>query len=175
MAKLVCKTGWWFLATPLKNINVNWDDERNPILMGKFKKWQPNHQPEIVALLRMTWDSLNLDSHIPILSLPIPCRSLHSAVLVSESTLILLSSVKREWQDMTRTSVRLIRWKGDNSTLPSYTTNSFRVWLKKNQRTHMTKKIGPKTARSCFKQAGSWETSKDPFPDFISWNLIIAI
>ena len=24
---------------------VNWDDESNPILMGKFNKWQPNHQP----------------------------------------------------------------------------------------------------------------------------------
>ena len=24
--------GW---ATPLKNMNVNWDDNRNPILMGK--------------------------------------------------------------------------------------------------------------------------------------------
>ena len=33
--------GW---ATPLKNMNVNWDDNRNSILMGKCKKWQPNHQ-----------------------------------------------------------------------------------------------------------------------------------
>ena len=27
--------GW---ATPLKNMIVNWDDDSNPILMGKFKK-----------------------------------------------------------------------------------------------------------------------------------------
>ena len=26
---------------------VNWDDESNPILMGKSKKWQPNHQPVV--------------------------------------------------------------------------------------------------------------------------------
>ena len=28
---------------------VNWDDDRNPILMGKCQKWQPNHQPVSVA------------------------------------------------------------------------------------------------------------------------------
>ena len=29
-------TGWWFLATPLKKYDfVNWDDNRNPINMGK--------------------------------------------------------------------------------------------------------------------------------------------
>ena len=26
---------------------VNWDDNRNPIFMGKCQKWQPNHQPVI--------------------------------------------------------------------------------------------------------------------------------
>ena len=25
---------------------VNWDDDRHPIFLGKFKKWQPNHQPD---------------------------------------------------------------------------------------------------------------------------------
>ena len=34
--------GW---ATPLKNTKVNWDDYSQ--YMGKFKKWQPNHQPDI--------------------------------------------------------------------------------------------------------------------------------
>ena len=33
---MVLKTGWWFLATPLKNMKVNWDDDRNP-LYGKIK------------------------------------------------------------------------------------------------------------------------------------------
>ena len=26
---------------------VNWNDNRNPILVGKVKKWQPNHQPVV--------------------------------------------------------------------------------------------------------------------------------
>ena len=38
--------GWWFRATPLKNIKVNWDDNRNPIFLGKENWWQPNHQPD---------------------------------------------------------------------------------------------------------------------------------
>ena len=40
-------TSWWF--QPLWKIWVRqWrDDNRNPILMGKCQKWQPNHQPEI--------------------------------------------------------------------------------------------------------------------------------
>ena len=33
--------GW---ATPLKNMNVSWDDEIPNIC--KNKKWQPNHQPD---------------------------------------------------------------------------------------------------------------------------------
>ena len=37
--------GW---ATPLKNMNVNWDDDI-PNWMGKCQKWQPNHQPEMVV------------------------------------------------------------------------------------------------------------------------------
>ena len=60
-------SGWWFLATPLKNRKINWDDNRNPILMGKT--WQPNHQPVIIEKLGgirnmvepekniMTWES----------------------------------------------------------------------------------------------------------------------
>ena len=32
---------------PSENMKVNWDDNRNPIVMGQFKKWQPNHQPVI--------------------------------------------------------------------------------------------------------------------------------
>ena len=41
------KTGWWARATPSWKIwiFVNWDDDRNPIFMGKWEKWQPNHQP----------------------------------------------------------------------------------------------------------------------------------
>ena len=38
------KTGWWFLATPLKKMNefVNWDEDSIPIFLGKSsKKWQP--------------------------------------------------------------------------------------------------------------------------------------
>ena len=41
--------GWWFFG---KNPSwkmmefVNWDDESNPIFMGKCQKWQPNHQPD---------------------------------------------------------------------------------------------------------------------------------
>ena len=39
------RSGWWARATPLKNMNVNWDDEIPDI--WENKKWQPNHQPEM--------------------------------------------------------------------------------------------------------------------------------
>ena len=38
-------TGWWLSHPSEKYEFVNWDDERNPIVMGKCKKWQRNHQP----------------------------------------------------------------------------------------------------------------------------------
>ena len=39
-----CDSGWW-LGHPYEKYDfVNWDDYINPILMGKYKKWQPNHQ-----------------------------------------------------------------------------------------------------------------------------------
>ena len=41
--------GWWFLGkTPLKKTRVRQlrDDNRNPILMGKYKIDVPNHQPD---------------------------------------------------------------------------------------------------------------------------------
>ena len=44
------QSGWWARATPLKNMKVNWDDDSNPILMGKCQKWQPNHQPEVFTV-----------------------------------------------------------------------------------------------------------------------------
>ena len=46
-------SGWWFFATPSWKMMefVTWDDDSNPILMGKFKKWQPNHQPVIHILI----------------------------------------------------------------------------------------------------------------------------
>ena len=31
---------------------VIWDDNRNPILMGKCKKWPPNHQPAVISYLQ---------------------------------------------------------------------------------------------------------------------------
>ena len=34
-------TGWWARATPLKNMSASIGMIRNPILMGKSKKWQP--------------------------------------------------------------------------------------------------------------------------------------
>ena len=40
-------TGWWLGHPSEKYEFVNWDDNQNPILMGKSKKWQPNHQPDI--------------------------------------------------------------------------------------------------------------------------------
>ena len=42
LLSLIILVGGW--ATPLK-ILVNWDDYSQ--YMGKFKKWQPNHQPVI--------------------------------------------------------------------------------------------------------------------------------
>ena len=37
--------GWWFLATPLKNMKVHWDDDI-PKSYGKILNWwRPNHQP----------------------------------------------------------------------------------------------------------------------------------
>ena len=38
-------TGWWLGHPSEKYEFVNWDDEINPIFMGKFQEWQPNHQP----------------------------------------------------------------------------------------------------------------------------------
>ena len=41
-------SGWW-LGHPSENYEfVNWDDDVNPIVMGKCRKWQPNHQPDII-------------------------------------------------------------------------------------------------------------------------------
>ena len=37
--------GWWLGHPSEKYEFVNWDDGINPILMGKFQEWQPNHQP----------------------------------------------------------------------------------------------------------------------------------
>ena len=37
------KSGWWYVSTPLKNMNVNWDDYSQ--LNGKMIK-VPNHQPD---------------------------------------------------------------------------------------------------------------------------------
>ena len=41
---------WLVVGPPLWKILdfVNWDDDSNPILMGTFKKWQPNHQPVMI-------------------------------------------------------------------------------------------------------------------------------
>ena len=42
-------SAWWLYTHPSEKYElVTWDDECNPILMGKFKKWQPNHQPDIL-------------------------------------------------------------------------------------------------------------------------------
>ena len=38
---------WWFSHPSEKYEFVNWDEDSNPINMGKFKNWQPNHQPAI--------------------------------------------------------------------------------------------------------------------------------
>ena len=45
---LTYSSGWWLAHPSEKYEFVNWDDNRNPIVMGKFKKWQPNHQPAII-------------------------------------------------------------------------------------------------------------------------------
>ena len=38
-------SGWWLGWNPSEKYEfVNWD-MRFPIFLGKFKKWQPNHQP----------------------------------------------------------------------------------------------------------------------------------
>ena len=37
--------GWWLGHPSEKYEFVNWDDNRNPILIWENKKWQPNHQP----------------------------------------------------------------------------------------------------------------------------------
>ena len=42
----VTPSGWWARATPLKNMSQSIGMMTFPILMGKCKKWQPNHQPE---------------------------------------------------------------------------------------------------------------------------------
>ena len=47
-------SGWW-LGHPSEKYVVNWDDDINPILMGKFQKWQPNHQPEYDPVIFMSF------------------------------------------------------------------------------------------------------------------------
>ena len=42
----ICITRWWLGHPSEKYEFVNWDDNRNPILMGICQKWQPNHQPD---------------------------------------------------------------------------------------------------------------------------------
>ena len=42
--------GWWLGHPSEKYEFVNWDDDRNPIWMGKYNSWQPNHQPESICL-----------------------------------------------------------------------------------------------------------------------------
>ena len=37
-------SGWWLGHPSEKYEFVNWDDNRNPIFLGKCQKWQPNHQ-----------------------------------------------------------------------------------------------------------------------------------
>ena len=39
--------GW---APPLKNMSSSIGMIRNPIFLGKFKKWQPNHQPASIII-----------------------------------------------------------------------------------------------------------------------------
>ena len=41
-------TGWWARATPLKNMNVSWDDYSQ--YLWENKEWQPNHQPVIIII-----------------------------------------------------------------------------------------------------------------------------
>ena len=40
-------SGWWFFATPLKNMSSSIGMMKFQIY-GKIKKWQPNHQPVII-------------------------------------------------------------------------------------------------------------------------------
>ena len=47
-------SGWWFFATPLKNMNVNWDDDISNINGKMPNSWQPNHQPGIQLQLTHT-------------------------------------------------------------------------------------------------------------------------
>ena len=43
----IMMTGWWLGHPSEKRLEfVNWDEDSNPIFMGKCKKWQPNHQPD---------------------------------------------------------------------------------------------------------------------------------
>ena len=63
---------WLVVWTPLKNMKVNWDDNRNPILMGKCQKWQPNHQPVFIIYLSRANDIY----HIFTIYLPYICHIL---------------------------------------------------------------------------------------------------
>ena len=61
-------TGWWFFATPSEKYEfVNWDDDRNPIFLGKFKKWQPNQQPAITLWYSSTTGFRAVHLIIPLL------------------------------------------------------------------------------------------------------------
>ena len=50
----VYPVGGW--ATPLKNMNVNWDDNRNPILMGKEKNVPTKPPTSYHPNFRVNWD-----------------------------------------------------------------------------------------------------------------------
>ena len=47
-------TGWWARATPSWKILKSIGMIRNPILMGKCQKWQPNHQPDTFLWVKLT-------------------------------------------------------------------------------------------------------------------------
>ena len=57
---VVTYSGWWLGHPSDKYEFVNWDDDRNPILMGKCQKWQPNHQPVVVTIYLRSIHSKNI-------------------------------------------------------------------------------------------------------------------
>ena len=42
--------GWWLGHPSEKYEFVDWDDDSNPIFLGKCKKRQPNHQPVLIMV-----------------------------------------------------------------------------------------------------------------------------
>ena len=53
-----------YIPTPLKNMKINWDDQKSQ-LNGKIKNHVPNHQPDYIISYQLENDLMISASHLP--------------------------------------------------------------------------------------------------------------